>query len=91
MITVQVQPKVKVTVTTEQENLILTSVKSVTTNIEGEKYKGEYVVTPSFDSQILNTSGKTLQRDIEVEAIYVGQIQNASGGNTVYIGGIINA
>ena len=52
-------------------------------------YTGEYVVTPSFDSQTLQTTGKIMRDDVSVEPITVSRTSNLAGGNTVYIGGII--
>lgn len=53
-------------------------------------YPGPYVVTPMFSEQVLNTNNKLMSSDVEVEAIYVSSVTNPAGGNTVYIGGIIN-
>ena len=53
-------------------------------------YDGEYVVDPSFETQILNTKNKTLSDDITVTPIGVQRVSNLSGGITVYIGGIAN-
>lgn len=54
-------------------------------------YPGPYVVDPKFEDQILETKDTTLTADIQVNAIMVSRTTNPSGGNTVYIGGIINA
>ena len=54
-------------------------------------YDGEYEVDPKFEDQTLDTKDKTLTDDILVNAIMVSRTTNASGGNTVYIGGIIDA
>lgn len=53
-------------------------------------YTGPYEAIPSFENQILGTSNKLMTSDVEVEAIYVSSVTNPAGGNTVYIGGIIN-
>lgn len=52
-------------------------------------YTGEYAVNPSFNKQILNTKNKVMTEDVEIERITVSVTSNTSGGNTVYIGGII--
>lgn len=54
-------------------------------------YDGEYTVTPDWDSQTLATNNKVMHSDVTVEAIYLNSAQNPSGGNTVYIGGLIDA
>ena len=52
-----------------------------------EEYTGEYEVEPSFDDQILETSGKKMLDDLKVNRIAVSSVGNLAGGNTVYIGG----
>lgn len=52
-------------------------------------YTGEYAVNPNFNKQILNTKNKVMTEDVEIERIMVSVTSNTSGGNTVYIGGII--
>ena len=54
------------------------------------EYEGEYIVDPSFDEQILETKDKKMTDDVTVNAIMVNTVSNPAGGNTVYIGGIIN-
>lgn len=51
-------------------------------------YDGEYVITPSFDSQTLQTTGKIMRDDVAVEPITVSRTSNLAGGNTIYIGGV---
>ena len=54
---------------------------------ELETYSGSYSVDPSFDRQVLETSGKAMTNDVVVEAIMVSRTTNSSGGRTIYIGG----
>lgn len=54
-------------------------------------YEGPYEVDPAFEDRILETKNTTLTDDVTVNAIIVSRTTNPSGGNTVYIGGIINA
>ena len=54
------------------------------------EYDGEYIVDPSFDEQILETKDQRMTDDVTVNAIMVNTVSNPSGGNTVYIGGLIN-
>lgn len=56
--------------------------------IDAEPYEGEYVITPDFKGQTLNTAKKTCKQDIEVKPIQVEEVSNLGGGTTVYIGGI---
>ena len=53
---------------------------------EAEPYEGEYVVTPSAGSQILETANKKMINDFEVKAIPYYDISNEYG-RTIYIGG----
>lgn len=69
---------------------------SLTTNIthyhsEYPDYEGEYTVAPDWEAQTLATRNKVMHSDVTVEAIYLNSAQNPSGGNTVYIGGLIDA
>ena len=57
--------------------------------IGGQHYEGEYVVTPNFNVQTLETNGLLMDDDVTVEAIQVSRTSNPSGGTTVYIGGLI--
>ena len=52
-------------------------------------YTGSYEVDPSFELQTLETSGKQMTDDVDVNAIEVSTTTNPAGGNTVYIGGEI--
>lgn len=51
-----------------------------------DPYDGEYEVTPqAFDSQTLNTAGKTLANDILVKPVPYYEVTNRTGGLTVNI------
>lgn len=50
-------------------------------------YDGEYEVNPTFEDQILQTSGTFMQEDVVVEQILVREVSNNAGGITVIIGG----
>lgn len=53
----------------------------------GEIYDGEYIVTPSTNSeQTLNTANKLMKENVVVKEIPYFEVSNNSGGNTVYIG-----
>ena len=61
--------------------------------LEGESYtpvyNGPYNVIPDFSVQRLPTANKKCAADVTVQKIPVETTSNASGGNTVWIGGII--
>lgn len=52
-------------------------------------YRGQTVVDPDFVGVRLPTRNTSVYADIDVNAIQVDTISNPSGGDTVYIGGII--
>lgn len=55
--------------------------------IEGERYDGEYVVTPLAKNEVvLETSGKIMLDDVTVRKVPYFETSNDSGGYTVYIG-----
>lgn len=54
------------------------------------EYDGVYIVDPSFDEQVLETRDKLMSDDVTVNAILVNTVSNPAGGNTVYIGGLID-
>lgn len=62
----------------------------VVTGSDLPPYAGSYEITPDFEGKILPTAQKMLTRDLTVHPITVSRTGNASGGTTVYIGGIIN-
>lgn len=53
----------------------------------GVPYEGEYKVDPVFETQTLKTNGKTMKKDVTVNAINVSYVSNPQGGETAYIGG----
>ncbi len=53
-------------------------------------YDGTYEVTPKFENQTLPTRAKLMRDNVTVDAINVSRVSNPAGGNTVYIGGLIN-
>lgn len=52
-----------------------------------EEYKGDYIVTPTGNRQILETANKKLTDDVTVNAIPYETASNAAGGITVTIAG----
>lgn len=55
---------------------------------DAEEYKGDYIVTPTVDRQILETANKKLTNDVKVNAIPYYDVANEYG-RTIYIGGEI--
>ena len=83
-------------------NITMSGSLSVVDKIEGQMsvpdkinnnidlYTGEYVINPSFNQQVFETKNKIMTEDVEIKPIAVSVTSNTSGGNTIYIGGIIN-
>lgn len=87
--TINAQHKI-VCVVGKERNITGTISTAIIRDERIERYDGEYVVNPSFDSQTLQTSSKLMDDDVTVNAIEVQRVSNEAGGRTVYIGGIIN-
>lgn len=49
-------------------------------------YGGPYEVTPSRQEQVLNTTGKYLEENINVKEVPLAKVSNTAGGTTVTIG-----
>ena len=60
--------------------------KVVIKHDEADDYEGEYIITPSGESQILETANKKLADDVEIKAIPYYDVANEYG-RTIYIGG----
>lgn len=54
------------------------------------EYKGPFEVVPDMDGATLGTKDRAMTDDVVVRAIPVYSVENASGGNTVTIGGLIS-
>lgn len=52
-----------------------------------EHYKGDYIVTPKFEKQKLETEGLVMDADVLVKEIGLTKVSNSAGGNTIIIGG----
>ncbi|MGM9763498.1 MAG: hypothetical protein ACI3ZQ_05725 [Candidatus Cryptobacteroides sp.] len=75
------------TITEEDEGRVLTASGGVAVWRELPKYTGEYSVTPSADSaQTLETAQKYMGGNVTVEKIPYYEMDNPSGGTTIYIG-----
>lgn len=55
----------------------------------GQKYDGDYEVTPTVEGMELNTKDRYMVDDVKINAIPFFEVSNTSGGNTVYIAGEI--
>ena len=53
-----------------------------------EPYDGNYVITPSFESQSFDTTNKRMTQMFTVNPISINRITNLAGGKTVFIGEI---
>lgn len=62
------------------------SIGDITVVIGTDDYSGDYEVTPSFETQTLNTRLKMMTDDVTVKAIPVSRTTNPAGGKTIYIG-----
>jgi len=51
-----------------------------------ELYTGEYIVTPAWEEQELDTAYKRMKHGVTVLEIPVSTVTNAAGGETVTIG-----
>ena len=57
----------------------------VTAESSGDAYTGKYTVTPSRNTQVLETQNKLLKENITIVEIPYAEVNNTSGGNTFYI------
>lgn len=57
-------------------------------NVVGEKYEGEYDVTPStYIDKVLATQNLVMTKDVTVRKIPQFEVSNTSDGKTLIIGG----
>ena len=61
-------------------------ISSITQYVGGEKYEGDYIVTPKVTEQTILTKNKVLLEDVSIKEIPFYNVSNSSGGNTVFIG-----
>lgn len=78
--------KVKFSEVTQRFSAKMGEIHTVTEYIGGEKYTGEYEVTPKVEEQTMPTKDKVLLDDMTVKAIPFFNVSNTSGGSTVFIG-----
>ena len=62
------------------------SIQTITEYVGGEKYTGEYKVTPKVNAQTLFTAKKFLEQDVLVKEIPYAEVSNHMGGKTATIG-----
>lgn len=75
------------TITEADEGRVLTASGGAAVWRDLPKYTGEYTVTPSADSaQTLETAQKYMGDNVTVEKIPYYEMDNTSGGTTIYIG-----
>lgn len=63
----------------------LTNIKIQSSDLPS--YTGDYIVTPTFEEQTLETNNKKMNDNITVNKIPVKEESNLSGGITLTIGG----
>lgn len=51
----------------------------------GDKYEGDYEITPKVEAQTVPTKNKVLIDDMTIKSIPIYKTSNNSGGTTVYI------
>lgn len=74
-------------ITEADEGRVLTASGGVAVWMDLPKYGGEYTVTPSAENvQTLETAQKYMDADVRIEKIPYYEMDNASGGTTIYIG-----
>ena len=57
-------------------------------NVVGEKYEGDYEVTPStYNDKVLATRNLVMTKDVTVRKIPQFEVSNTAGGKTLIIGG----
>lgn len=54
-------------------------------HIGGEPYQGEYVSTPSWETQTYETLGRSMSNNFTVNSIVKLEVDNSSGGLTLTI------
>lgn len=50
-------------------------------------YTGDYEVTPKIEAQKLDTANRSMEKDVTIHAIPYYEVDNASNGQTIVIGG----
>lgn len=78
--------KVKFSETDQKIKANFGSIQTITEYIGGEKYLGEYEVTPMVKAQTLFTAKRVLEHDVLVKEIPYAEVTNLSNGKTVTIG-----
>lgn len=74
-------------ITEADEGRVLTASGGVAVWQDLPKYGGTYTVTPEVDTvQTLETAQKYMDADVRIEKIPYYEMDNASGGTTIYIG-----
>lgn len=62
------------------------TLQTITEYIGGERYTGEYEVTPAIEAQTLPTAKKVLEKNLQINGIPYAEVTNQKGGKTVTIG-----
>lgn len=73
-------------VTVEEKNSFEVTVEEGKGGTLVPPYEGDYVITPSAETQILQTGSKKMLDNVTVNPIPVKRVANPKGGTTVIIG-----
>ena len=56
-------------------------------NVVGEKYEGDYEVTPStYNDKVMATQNMVMSKDVTIRKIPQFEVSNTAGGKTLIIG-----
>lgn len=69
----------------------ISEINNLSLNNQYDYFEGDYVVIPSVNSQTLETEGKLMRNNVNIHEIPYYEVSNDASGNTVYIGGDLNA
>ena len=69
----------------------ISEINNLNLNNQYDYFEGDYFIVPTVESQTLETKGKLMKNDINIREIPYYEVSNEASGNTVYIGGDLNA
>ena len=56
-------------------------------NVVGEKYEGDYEVTPStYNDKVMSTRNLVMSKDVTIRKIPQFEVSNPAGGKTLIVG-----
>lgn len=88
MIKVKVIDDSAYSVSVDDDNQALVHVRNeIVSAGSGEKYKGNYVVVPKTEAQVLTTRQKYMTDNVTVKGVPCFEVSNNADGTTFIIGG----